>query len=90
MTFICGQRAVTGTVPIFTVPPGSCNVIITAAAAGAFIGTSTALTTSNGYAVQVYPTAVPTYPGSTGAQMFATTGTAATTIAVSWIISTNE
>lgn len=84
------QVAVSGTKALFTIPPGPCNYSVWAATTGCFIGPGTALTTSNGYAVPtVFQHSQSAYPGSAGAQMYATVGTAATTIAVYWSISTD-
>ena len=87
MALVMGQYAVTGTVPVFTVPPGPCAVTMYAAAA-VYTGTSTALTTSNGMSVSTTPVTFQCFSGSQGAQVYATVGTAATTVALYYVVST--
>ena len=88
MALIMGQRAVTGTVPAFTVPPGPCAVTMYVSTGAVYTGTSTALTTSNGMSVPTTPVTFQCFSGSQGAQVYATVGTAATTAAINYVIST--
>jgi len=83
-----GQWAVTGTVPIFTVPPGPCAVTMYCPTGAVYAGTSTALTTSNGFSVPTYPVTWTGFAGSRGSQVYATVGTAATTVAIHYVLST--
>jgi hypothetical protein len=84
-----GQVPVTGTVPAFTVPSGPCAVSMWVASGAVYVGTSTALTTANGASVPTTPVPFQGFPGSQGARVFATVGTAATTVALNYIVSTS-
>lgn len=67
MTYVLAQVAVSNasTVPLFTVPPGLCNVTFWQLGAGTvFIGTSTAVTTSNGMQCHSIPTSFSSYVSS--------------------------
>lgn len=91
MSYIMGQATCpsTGTVPLFTVPAGLCNVTFWNVTAGnVYIGTSSAKTTvNNGLQCHSIPTNFFTYVGSAGATFFGVTnGTAAT---VNYIICNN-
>lgn len=88
MAIIMRQAAVTGTVPIFTVPPGPCAVTMWVATGAVYVGTSTALTTSNGASVPTSPVTFRGFSGSQGAQLYGTVGTAATTVAINYVVST--
>lgn len=88
MALEMGQFAVTGTAPIFTVPPGPCAVTMYAPTGVVYAGTSTALTTANGMSVPTFPVTWEGFPGSRGQQVYATVGTAATTVAIHYVIST--
>ena len=88
MALVMGQQPVTGTVPVFTVPPGPCAVTMYVATGAVYTGTSTALTTSNGMSVSTTPVTFECFPGSQGAQVYATVGTAATTVALNYVVST--
>lgn len=88
MALQMGQVPVTGTVPVFTVPPGPCAVTMYAPTGAVYTGTSTVLTTSNGMSVPTYPVTFQCFPGSHGAQVYATVGTAATTVAIHYVVST--
>ena len=90
MSLNMGQAAVSGTVAVFTVPPGPCAVTMYVATGAVYTGTSTALTTSNGMSVPTYPVTFTAFPGSQGAQIYATVGTAATTVALHYIVSSNK
>jgi hypothetical protein len=85
-----GQWAVSGTVAIFTVPPGPCAVTMYAPTGVVYAGTSTALTTANGMSVSTSPVTFTCWPGSTGAQLYGTVGTAATTVNIHYVISTDR
>jgi len=82
-----GQWAVTGTVPIFQVPPGPCAVTMYAPTGVVYTGLSTALTTSNGMSVPTTPVTFTCFSGSAGKQLYGTVGTAATTVAIHYVIS---
>ena len=88
MALEMGNFAVTGTVPVFTVPPGPCAVTMYAPTGVVYTGLSTAVTTSNGMSVPTTPVTFQCFPGSRGNQIFATVGTAATTVAIHYVIST--
>jgi hypothetical protein len=88
MAIIMGQAAVTGTVPIFTVPPGPCAVTMYVATGAVYVGTSTVLTTATGMSVPTTPVTFESFPGSRGAQLYGTVGTAATTVAINYVVST--
>jgi hypothetical protein len=85
-----GSWAVTGTAPIFTIPPGPCAVTMYVATGAVYTGTSTALTTANGMSVPTTPVTFTAFPGSTGAQLYGTVGTAATTVTINYVISTDR
>lgn len=90
MAISMGQWAVSGTVPIFTVPPGPCAVTMYVATGSVYTGTSTNLSTVNGMSVPTSPVTFRCWPGSQGAQLYGTTGTAATTVAINYIVSTDR
>ncbi len=87
MSLSMGQVPVTGTVPVFTVPPGPVAVTMYAAASGVYVGTSTALTTSNGMSVSTSPVRFTSFPTSQGAQLYATTGNTSSTVALYYLVS---
>jgi hypothetical protein len=87
MAVIMGQAAIAGTAIAFTIPPGSCSVTVySAAATTLYLGTSKNLSATNGYAVSTYPTTFTAYGSSAGAQVYGL-NTAATTLAVNYIVS---
>lgn len=88
MALEMGQFAVTGTVPVFTVPPGPCAVTMYAPTGVVYAGTSGAVSTTNGMSVPTSPVSFQGFPGSQGRQVYATVGTASTTVAIHYIIST--
>ena len=88
MALEMGQFSVSGTAQIFTVPPGPCAVTMYAPTGVVYAGLSTAVTTSNGMSVPTTPVTFQCFPGSRGNQIFATVGTAATTVAIHYVIST--
>lgn len=88
MALIMGQASVTGTVPVFTIPPGPCAVTMWVATGAVYTGTGSTLTTSNGMSVPTTPVTFEAFPGSKGAQVYGTVGTAATTVAINYVIST--
>jgi len=88
MALIMGQAAIAGTATAFTIPPGGCSITVySAAATTLYLGTSKVLTASNGYAVSTYPTTFCAYNSSAGATVYGL-NTAATTLAVNYIVST--
>ena len=87
MSLNMGQAAIAGTAVAFTIPPGACTITVySAAATTLYLGTSKSLTASNGYAVSTYPTTFNAYNSSGGATVYGL-NTAATTLAVNWIVS---
>ena len=88
MALEMGQWAVTGTVPIFQVPPGPCAVTMYAPTGVVYTGLSTAATTANSFSVPTSPVTFRCFSGSRGAQIYGTVGTAATTVAIHYIVST--
>jgi hypothetical protein len=91
VAIIMGQWAIAGTAPVTLaqVPPGRCSVTFysTTATGQLYLGTGTGLTASNGYGVTTYPTAFQAYGSSKGTQIYGL-NTAATTLPVNYIIST--
>lgn len=89
MALIMGQAAVAGTKQIFTIPPGACSVTFySASTAGTlYMGTSSNLSASNGYAVPTAPTTFKAFSSSQGANVYGLNSTAGT-IAINYIIST--
>ena len=83
-----GQAAIAGTVQAFIIPPGACSVTVwSGAATTLYLGTNKAgLTASNGYAVSTYPTTFGAFNSSGGATVYGL-NTAATTLAVNFIVS---
>jgi hypothetical protein len=85
-----GQWSVAGTVPVFPIPPAAASVTLYQSGTTAvWMGTGTALTTTNGMSVSTTPVTFRLAPGSAGAQLYATTGSSATTAAVSYVIVTD-
>ena len=88
MAIEMGQWAVTGTVPVFTVPPGPCAVTMYAPTGVVYTGLSATMSTVSGMSVPTTPVTFQCFPGSRGAQIYATVGTAATTVAIHYVVST--
>ena len=87
MAVIMGQAAIAGTAIAFVIPPGGCSVTVySAAATTLYLGTSKNLTATNGYAVSTYPTQFAAFSSSGGATVYGL-NTAATTLAVNYIVS---
>lgn len=88
-----GQVTVPGnnTVPVFTLPAGLCNVTMynINTAATTYVGTSTAVTSTNGLACHSVPTSFFSYVSSGGATFYATTGNA-TASSINYIIVTDQ
>lgn len=77
------------TVPVFFVPP-MCNVTFyNIGVQQVYIGTSTAVTISNGLQCHSIPTCFYTYTGSRGTQLYATTGNA-TAGSIQYVIVTSQ
>ena len=83
-----GQWAVSGTIPVFTIPPGPCAVTMYAPTGVVYTGTGASVSTSTGMSVPTAPVTFQCFPGSRGAQIYGTVGTAATTVAIHYVIST--
>lgn len=79
------------TVPLFTVPSGLCNVTFwNVSGLNVYVGTGTALTSSNGLQCHSIPTNFFTYVGSKGATFYGCgTAAASNTATVNYIISTD-
>lgn len=61
----------TSTVPLFTVPPGTSSITIYNTGANtAYLGTSTAITTTNALVVHTVPTQIQGFPTSKGGQVY--------------------
>ena len=90
MSLNMGQAAIAGTVAAFTIPPGACSITVySAAATTLYLGTGKTLTATNGYAVSTYPTTFGTFNSSAGVTVYGL-NTAATTLAVNYVISTES
>ena len=91
MAYVMGQATVgtSGVFPLFSTPAGLCNVTFWNVSTGtAYVGTSTAVTTSNGLQCHSIPTNFFTYVGSRNATFYAiSNGSAAT---VNFIITTDN
>ena len=87
MALTMGQYPVTGTVPVFTVPPGPAAVTMWVASGAVYVGTSTAITTSNGASVPTSPVTFQGFSGSRGSQIYGTTGNTSSTVAIHYVIS---
>lgn len=78
----------TGTVPLFTVPAGLCNVTFWNVSTGiVYVGTSTNTTTGNGLQCHSIPTNFYTYVGSRGATFYGVTSGGTAT--VNYLITTD-
>jgi hypothetical protein len=85
---IMGQFMVSGTSPTayISIPTGSYSMVMyTTAATTVFMGTGTALTSTNGFALHTVPTAWTGFQGEAGSSLYAiaTTGT----VPVNYILS---
>jgi hypothetical protein len=90
MAVIMGQAAIAGTIAAFTIPPGSCSVTFwSGAATTVYLGTSKNLSATNGYAVSTYPTNFAAFGSSGGTTVYGL-NTAATTLAVNYVVSTES
>ncbi len=92
MAYIMGQVPVANasTVPMFTVPSGLCNVTFwSLSSATVFVGTSTAVTSTNGLQCHSIPTSFFNYVSSKGATFYGA-NTALTSAVVNYIIVTDQ
>lgn len=92
MAYVMGQATVptASTVAIFTVPPGLCNVTFwNVSTPNVYVGTSTAVTATNGLVCHSIPTSFFSYVSARGATFYGA-NTAATGAAVNYIISTDQ
>jgi hypothetical protein len=92
MAYVFGQVTVNNgsTVPVFVLPPGLCNMTFWNVSTGSvYIGTSTAVTTSNGMQCHSIPTSFFSYVSSRGTTLYGanTSGSAAT---IQYVISTDQ
>jgi len=90
MSLNMGQWSVSGTVPIFTIPPGPVAVTMYVATGVVYTGMSTAVSTTNGMSVPTYPVTFQGFPGSAGQQLYATTGNTTTTVAIHYVVSSDK
>lgn len=94
MAYVMGQVQVSSgsTVPLFVIPTGLCNVTFwnsaTAASNAVYVGTSTAVTTTNGVQCHSIPTSFFSYVGSKGATFYGA-NTSGSTAQVNYIIATD-
>jgi hypothetical protein len=87
-----GQATVgaTSTVPIFTVPSGLCNVTFwNVSVPNIYVGTSTAVTSSNGLVCHSIPTSFFNYVSSKGSTFYGA-NTSATSGVVNFVIVTDQ
>ena len=92
MAYVMGQVTVANasTVPLFTVPSGLCNATFwNLSAANVYVGTSTAVTATNGLTAHSIPTSFFSYVSSKGATFYGA-NTAATSAVVNYIIVTDQ
>lgn len=92
MAYVMGQATVNGTstVPIFTVPSGLCNVTFwNVSTPNIYVGTSTAVTATNGLVCHSIPTTFSNYVSSKGATFYGA-NTSATGGVVNFIIVTDQ
>lgn len=83
-------NVVNNTVALFTVPPGLCNVTFwNVSATNVYVGTSTAVTTTNGLQCHSIPTNFYNYVSSKGATFYGANPTASTAT-VNYIIVTDQ
>ena len=82
-----GQVPVSGTIAVCSIPPGACSVTLYAAATGVYAGPSSAVTTTSGLSVSTAPVTFRCWPSSQGATLYGTVGTAASTVLVSYVVS---
>ena len=89
MTLIMGQFTVTtSTVPIFQVPPGACSITMyNTTATNVWLGTSTAVTSTNGLVMHTIPTSFQNFMTSKGAQIY---GFASAATSINIIIATDQ
>ena len=91
MPLLMGQFNVSGTVPApipISVPGGSYTMVMyTTAPTTVFMGTGTALTSANGYALHTVPTTWQGYQGEAGATIYAVCGSTGATIPVNYVLS---
>ena len=90
MSLNMGQASVSGTVPIFTIPPGPVAVTMYVATGAVYTGLSTAVSSTNGMSVPTYPVTFTAFPGSQGAQLYATTGNTTSTVAIHYVVSSGK
>ncbi len=91
MAYVMGQVAVVNTtIPLFTVPAGLCNVTFwNVSATNVYVGTSSAVTTTNGLQCHSIPTSFFNYVSSKGAVFYGANPTASTAT-VNYIIVTDQ
>jgi hypothetical protein len=91
MPVILGAATVpsSGTVTVFTMPPGPANLTVfqPSGSAVVYLGTTSGVTATNGMPVPVTPLSQESYHGSRGATYYATTGSA-TASSFCYLIST--
>lgn len=84
MAISTGQEGGTSATFLCSIPPGPCDVVLTAASGTAYVGPSATIASGSGLVISgAAPTTFSTYPGSKGAQLYVA-GT------VSYLISTDS
>lgn len=92
MAYVMGQATApsNNTVPLFRVPSGLCNVTFwNVSTPNVYVGTSTAVTATNGLQCHSIPTSFSNYVSSSGATFYGA-NTAATPGVVNYIIVTAQ
>lgn len=91
MAYVMGQvSVVNSTAALFTIPSGLCNVTFwNVSAVNVYVGTSTAVTTTNGLQCHSIPTSFNNYVSSKGATFYGANPTASTAV-VNYIIVTDQ
>jgi hypothetical protein len=90
VSYIMGQvNVINTTAPIFTVPPGLCNITFwNVSGTNVYVGTSTTASTVNGLQCHSIPTSFFTYVGSRGATFYGANPTSGTAT-VNYILTTD-
>jgi hypothetical protein len=92
VAYVFGQITVANnsTAPIFTIPPGLCNITFWNVSTGTvYVGTSTAVTTANGMQCHSIPTSFFSYVSSKGTPLYGA-NTSGTSAVVQYVISNDQ
>ena len=94
MAYVLGQVNVSVTAatnPLFRIPAGLCNfTFYNSATVPCYIGTSTALTTTNGFLCPTVVTGYDNYNSSEGTAFYGVVASTASTASVNYMIITNQ